>query len=146
MVSLQIAQQSSTVPTRGVHNLGDPFISSTLTEEQSGCGGMSQNMSTDWLTAVCSCEQSTGSRIRLNLVGLKLSVKTTERDHIYNQKNSQIKLFGHACRFLQKLIQFLLPISELTTPTKIGTEAAHDTVDYQQSELISGELLSEIVQ
>jgi len=39
----------------------------------------------------------------------------------------------------QELIELLLPICQLATATVVDTEAGHDAVDYEESELIGRE-------
>lgn len=49
-------------------------------------------------------------------------------------------------QFTQKLIQLLLPISQLAPPAEIHAEAGHDAVDDEQAVFVGGEVGAERVE
>jgi hypothetical protein len=43
------------------------------------------------------------------------------------------------CKLRQKLVELLLTICKLSSPTKVNTEAVHDAVDDEEAVLAAGE-------
>ena len=56
--------------TWGVLNLGHSLFATALAEKNSGCRGVGQDMASDWLATVCAGEESTGTRVALDLIRL----------------------------------------------------------------------------
>ena len=51
-------------------DLSNALLTAPFAEEYSGWRCMSKNMASDGFTAICACEQSTGARVTLYLIGL----------------------------------------------------------------------------
>ncbi|KAF2770240.1 hypothetical protein EJ03DRAFT_77363 [Teratosphaeria nubilosa] len=92
---------------------------------------MSQDMTTDRLSAVCTGEKRTGTWITLDLIC---------------HEDRQVELFGHGSKAAEMHIELLLSFTELATSGVIDTEERHDGVDDEEAEVASGKLLSELGQ
>ncbi len=56
--------------TRRILDLGHPLIATPFAEQDPRRRGVGQDMATNWLAAVRTGEESAGTRIALDLVGL----------------------------------------------------------------------------
>jgi hypothetical protein len=110
---------------------------------------VSKNVTTHRLSAVCTGEESAGSRVTLDLIGHEhrdielcdiLSVVMC--DEVYQC----LPTFSNMGKLGEKLIELLLSLVQLATTHKVNTEECHDAVDDQKTVLIANEELGDLVQ
>jgi hypothetical protein len=108
---------------------------------------MSKNVAADWLSTIRTGEQSTRSRIALDLIGHEYSdVEFCVRVSKDTRRSTFHHTLSNMCQLGEKLIELLLALIELPTTGVIDTKESHDAVDDEKSIFITNEELGDLVQ
>lgn len=117
--------------TRRVLQLSHSFITTPLSQQDSGVRSMSQDVTTNRLPAISASKECTRSRITLNLV---------------SHEDSNVELLSDVVEPCEKLSKLLLPLRKLASSSVVDSETCHDTVDDQESEIAGDELLRQLLE
>ena len=90
---------------------------------------MSDNVTANRLTSICTGEQSARTRIRLDLVG---------------HEDSDVEFFCHVLEPIEMQAELLLALIQFSTTEVVNTEESADAVNDKQAVLASCEILVEL--
>ena len=126
-------------------DLRNSLFTTSLAEQYARGRSVSEDVTTDWLAAICSLEECTGARITLDLVGHEHSDVELWTESARASLGRFRTTFSDVRELRKELVELLLTLVELTTASVVDAEECHDAVDDEQAVLITDEELGDLV-
>jgi hypothetical protein len=117
--------------TRRIDDLGHTFFTAALAKEDASGRCVGKNVATDRLASICTSEERTGARIRLDLV---------------DDNDGDVELLRHLGKFSEMLTQLALALVQLASAMVVVAEVRHDAVDDEETECSRSERLGKTAQ
>jgi hypothetical protein len=117
--------------TWGIDDFGHTFFTATLAKEDAGGRCMGKHVATDRFASICTSEERTGARIRLDLV---------------DDDDGDVEFFRHLSELAEMLAELALALVQLASAMVVVAEVCHDAVDDEKAELSRSERLGQTAQ
>jgi hypothetical protein len=114
-----------------IDDLGHTFFTAALAKEDASGRCVGKHVATDRFASICTSEERTGPRIRLDLV---------------DDNDGDVELLRHLGKFSEMLTQLALALVQLASAMVVVAEVRHDAVDDEETECSRSERLGKTAQ